>query len=404
MIAITPFIQQEKLGEYQDKIVDLHRADMALNQTIPDSIRENTEWLLRQVNCFYSNKIEGNPTHPKDLLRTQENKTNGAEELTGALRELLVHLEVQIKAQSAATDIKEVCTEAFIKDLHKSFYEGLPDEHRMVKDIEGRSAIGEDGRPLLITPGEYRNLAVKVGAHVPPEPNLIPSHMGWLEQMFNPGKARIHGLDKVIAAAALHHRLAWIHPFQDGNGRVIRLLTDCYMRCAGFGGYGLWSITRGFGRDTQKYYAALAEADKPRQGNTDGRGKLSDAGLIEFTKYFIDTALDQVQFFSGLLEPRKLGIRVDYYFDMRAKGGLPGASGKDLPLLKIDAREIYKALLAKGPMSRQELIQYLGKGEQTLRPTIKQMDEEGLISAKPKRNITLKLASNAVEFLFPQLW
>jgi hypothetical protein len=226
--------------------------------------------------------------------------------------------------------------------------------------------------------------------------------MGWLETAFN--LDNIHGLNKVVAAAALHHRLAWIHPFQDGNGRVIRLLTDCYMRCAGFGGYGLWSITRGFGRNTSAYYAALAQADKPRQGSNDGRGILSDAGLIHFTKYFVDTALDQVQYFSGLLEPRKLGIRVDYYFEMRAKGGLPNSSGESLPLLKIAARDIYRLLLEKGGMSRGAIIQHLGKGEQALRPVFKQMEGEGLISAKPKHDVELKLSTTAVEFLFPQLW
>ncbi len=166
--------------------------------------------------------------------------------------------------------------------------------------------------------------------------------------------------------------------------------------------YGL--LTRGFGRDTKAYYSALAQADKPRHGDTDGRGALSDSGLIHFTKYFIDTALDQVKYFSGLLEPRKLGIRVDYYFEMRAKGGLPDSSDEELPLLKITARDIYRLLLEKGAMSRGAIIQHLGKGEQTLRPVFKQMQNEGLISAKPKRDVELKLSTTAVEFLFPQLW
>jgi hypothetical protein len=176
------------------------------------------------------------------------------------------------------------------------------------------------------------------------------------------------------------------------------------MRCAGFGGYGLWSITRGFGRDTQAYYAALAQADKLRQGMSDGRGVLSDSGLIYFTKYFIDTALDQVGYFSELLEPRNLGVRIDYYFEMRAKGGIPSSTGESLPLLKITAREIYRLLLERGGMSRGAIIQHLGKGEQTLRPVFKQMESEGLISAKPKRDVELKLSTTAVEFLFPQLW
>ena len=70
---IIPFIESNKFGEYEDKLVELYMADAALNKTIPDSIRSSTEWLLRLVNCFYSNRIEGTPpTHPKDLLKSQE--------------------------------------------------------------------------------------------------------------------------------------------------------------------------------------------------------------------------------------------------------------------------------------------------------------------------------------------
>ncbi len=403
MIHVTPYLSADKLGAYQDKLVELYMADAALNQTIPESIRSSTEWLLRQVNCFYSNKIEGNPTHPKDLLKTQEtNRIAGDEELSDSLLELLAHLEAQIKAKEASVSLADVCKQSFVKELHKSFYDGIPERFCVVKDKEGRDVLDKTGNPVLVVPGNYRTLDVRVGSHIPPSFDELSGYMGWLEQMFNP--ERIHGTNRIIAAAALHHRLAWIHPFQDGNGRVIRLLTDCYMRCAGFGGYGLWSITRGFGRDTKAYYNALAEADKPRQGNSDGKGILSDSGLLTFTRYFIDTALDQVKYFSDLLEPRKLGIRVDYYFELRAKGGLPNASDEELPLLKIFARDIYRLLLEKGAMSRSAICQHLGKSEQTVRPVLKQMNSEGLISAKPKREVELKLSTSSIEFLFPQIW
>ena len=400
MIGIAPYIESSKLGEYEDKLVELYRADAALNETIPDSIRSSTEWLLRLVNCFYSNKIEVNPTHPKELLRTQEkDRKAGDDEF---IIELLSHLEAQIKAKKSDIDKSNVMTQGFVKELHKSFYSGLPDSFLTVKDKGGQIVFDHDRKPMLVHPGEYRTHPVQVGSHIPPDSNELHGYMAWLESEFDLNKT--HGTRRVVAAAALHHRLAWIHPFQDGNGRVIRLLTDCYMRCSGFDGYGLWSITRGFGRDTKAYYSALAQADKPRQGNADGRGTLSDSGLIYFTKYFIDTALDQVKYFSGLLEPRKLGIRVDYYFELRAKGGLPGPPGEELPLLKIAARDIYRLLLEKGAMSRGAVIQHLGKGEQTLRPVFKQMQNEGLISAKPKRDVKLKLSTTAIEFLFPRLW
>lgn len=395
-------MDSNSLGEYQDKIVELYMADSALNQTIPDSIRRSTEWLLRLVNCYYSNKIEGNPTHPKELLKTQEKGNSTDQAVSKSVLELLIHLEAQIKANASFDEMVAVASESHIKLVHQSFYDGLPEDMLIVLNKDGDIALDENGHQIMVVPGEFRKRDVQVGRHIPPSHDEVPSYMAWIERLYAPEK--IHGTNRVIAAAGLHHRLAWVHPFIDGNGRAIRLITDSYMRNAGFGGYGLWSITRGFGRDTSAYYKALAQADMPRQGSSDGRGILSDRGLLNFTKYFIDTALDQVNFFTDLLEPRKLGIRVDYYFEMRSKGGLPDADGKELPLLKIAARDIYRLLLEKGAMNRGAICQHLDKGEQTLRPIFKQMDSEGLISAKPKKDIEIKLSTTAVEFLFPQIW
>ncbi|MGL4319171.1 MAG: Fic family protein [Pseudomonas sp.] len=392
------------LGDYQDKLVELLQADSALNKTVPDSIRNSIEWLLRQVNCYYSNKIEGNPTHPKELLKAQAAQTGGEGSVvrSKAIQELLAHLEAQIKLAKKEVESAELCSPDFIKSLHKAFYSGLPKDQLHIKNLDGEDVLGANGEPLLIVPGEYREHGVLVGKHEPPAPEELNGYMKWLAFSFNPEK--IHGTNRVIAAAALHHRLAWIHPFQDGNGRVIRLLTDCYMRHSGFGGYGLWSITRGFARDTKAYYYALAQADKVRQGGQDGRGILSDAGLLHFTKYYIDTALDQLRYFSDLLELRKLTPRIDYYFEMRAKQALPGMSGEELPQLKLFARDIYKFLLERGERSKSEICTYLGRGEQTLRGTFKQMDAEGLISISAKQKVKLQLSPNIIEYLFPKLW
>src|SRR5258708_35115042 len=83
----------------------------------------------------------------------------------------------------------------------------------------------------------------------------------------------------VVAASAAHHRLAWIHPFLDGNGRVVRLFTDAYLHQVGVNGHGLWTVTRGFARQRERYLAALADADHPRRGDLDGRGNLSEQSL-----------------------------------------------------------------------------------------------------------------------------
>lgn len=395
MTSITPYITQDKApGELQDAVVELCMADAALNANMPVSLRKPMIHLLRVVNSFYSNKIEGNPTHPAEILHAQEDGNQS--DPSNDLLEIKQHVEVQTRLANIDINKDCVCTTDFLKSIHKSFYDGLPPELLEVRNPDTNEII-------LLEPGEIRKRDVKVGKHVPPTNEELVGYLTWFEKIFNPNI--IHGTGKLLAAAAAHHRLMWIHPFLDGNGRVGRLFTDNYMRCAGLGGYGLWSMSRGFGRDTEAYYDALSSADMVRQGSSsDGRGMLSDKGLLKFTEYFIETALDQVKYFSALLEPQKLNNRIDIYFEMRSKGALISSSGSTLPTLKIECRDIYKKLLYSGPQQRSEIEKMLNVSERTLRTILTQMTSAGLISSPPRLPISLALSPSSIELLFPHLW
>jgi Fic family protein len=394
MIAITPFISQDNApGALQDAIVELCMLDAALNANIPEALREPMTYLLRYVNSFYSNRIEGNPTHPADILHAQEEGL--ANDSSDDLLEIKQHVEVLTRLSSSDVSLDVVSTPEFLKEIHKSFYEGLPESFLEIK-------YPKTDEIIKLIPGEVRERNVKVGKHIPPDYSEISSYLRWFEQVFNPKK--IHGIGKILAAAAAHHRFMWIHPFVDGNGRVGRLFTDNYMRCSALGGYGLWSMSRGFGRDTDAYYQALSYADSERQGDSDGRGILSDKGLLKFTEYFIQTALDQVKYFSALLEPKKLNERIDIYFEMRSRGALMSASGDSLPIIKIEARDIYKKLLYSGAQQRAELHKKLNISEGQVRTIITQMEKAGLARAPSRQPVSLALSPSSIELLFPHLW
>ncbi len=397
MTSITPYITQVKAsGELQDLAVELYKLDAILNAKLPDSLRKPIIYLLRVVNSFYSNKIEGNPTHPAEILHLQEAGKQSVP--SDDLLEIKQYVEVQIRLANSEISSEVVCTPTFLQNIHKSFYDDLPEKFLAIENPES-------GEIIRLTPGEFRNRDVKVGRHIPPEPEEVIRLLGWFERIYHPQK--IHGIERIFAAAASHHRLMWIHPFLDGNGRVGRLFTDNYMRCAGLGGYGLWSMSRGFGRETKSYYAALSSADRERQGSNDGRGILSDKGLLKFTEYFIQTALDQVKYFLGLLEPQKLNERIDVYFEMRSRGALVSSTGKRLPQIRIEARDIYRKLLS-GPQRRsdiQKMFKEKGQnvGEKTLRTLIFQMSNAGLVNAPARQPITLALSPSSIELLFPHL-
>jgi Fic family protein len=117
--------------------------------------------------------------------------------------------------------------------------------------------------------------------------------------------ATIGKAGRIMAIAAAHHRLNFIHPFPDGNGRVSRLMSHAMGLSAGIGAHGLWSVSRGLARGLEsrgEYKRMMDYADTPRQGDLDGRGNLSQRALNDFVLWFLRVCQDQVTFMSGLFD------------------------------------------------------------------------------------------------------
>ena len=153
-------------------------------------------------------------------------------------------------------------------------------------------------------PGKLRPRHVKIGRHVPVSPGAVPRFLARFEAVYRaPELGRI---DRVVAVPAAHHRLLWIHPFLDGNGRVARLVSHAMLRETGVG-TSLWSVSRGLARSVTDYKRALMAADEPRRNDVDGRGALSEVALTEFCEFFLRVCVDQVEFMASVLEPAIAG-------------------------------------------------------------------------------------------------
>ena len=306
-MTLTPYITQDRApDDLKEAVAELIHLDSALDANIPKSLRAPMIHLQHQVNSYYSNKIEGNSVSPANVLSAQMNAAD-AEQLSDLL-EIKHHIEAQNRLSNDPIDASEITTRESITRFHRELYKGLPEKHLHIK-------VDAGGKSILLIPGEIRNRGVSVGRHIPQSAQRIGSLLTWFENAYRLN--RLHGLAPLFAAAGAHHRLLWLHPFVDGNGRTARLLTDQYLKACGLQAYGLWSVNRGFGREVDAYYSALRAADHVRKSDLDGRGELSDNGFLKFTKYFITTALEQVRFVSALLEPRTLNRRIDHYFQMR---------------------------------------------------------------------------------------
>jgi Fic family protein len=142
----------------------------------------------------------------------------------------------------------------------------------------------ETGDRREVIAGELRNQGVSVGRHILPNAESVPRFLNRFTEVYRCD--RLSRVQQVIAVAASHHRLLWIHPFLDGNGRVTRLLSHAYLKQIGIGN-SLWSVSRGLARQVGKYKSLLMAADQQRENDWDGRGNLTAKGLHNFCEFFL---------------------------------------------------------------------------------------------------------------------
>ena len=203
--------------------------------------------------------------------------------------------------------------------------------------------------------------------------------------------------ETIIATAAAHHRLAWIHPFLDGNGRVARLVSHATLLDALDTG-AVWSIARGLARNVNEYKNHLAACDLQRRNDLDGRGNLSEENLAEFTKFFLTVCLDQVKFMEGLMQPDQLRTRILTWADEEVR----------LNNLPPKANNILEALLYRGELPRGEAAAIIGTGERQARRVVSALIDLGVVTSESTRAplrlaFPAALASRWMPGLFPAM-
>lgn len=391
---LSPFIPSEnsiRQSGLADKVLELHSSSAKLTGVLAVETRSTLEKHMSVINSYYSNLIEGNRTLPHEIRKAQRGDFSTDPAKRDLQLESLAHVEVQEWIASLNLDSNFVFSEKFIKNIHFKFYSKIPKTLWALKNKSGE-IVDE------VKPGEWRSKNVSVGRHEPPAVEDLSELMSGFFEVFN--LSRYVGHEKIIAAMSAHHRLLWIHPFSDGNGRVARLFTDAALKLAGLESCGVWCLSRGLARTSTNYKAFLSNADHTRYGDLDGRGFLSEKALEEFCAYMVNTALDQVEYIANLLELEELRARMGAYVRARNDRRILGMTNK----INDAAKLILHRAFASGALDRSTALELTGLPERSARRLLAQMKEEGLLSeTSSKSALYWEIPEHAEPWYFPQL-
>jgi Fic family protein len=351
---------------------------------LPGSLLTALADLVRAMNCYYSNLIEGHDTHPIDIERALKNDYSTDARKRDLQREARAHIEVQRWIDAGCLTGRAFAREG-ICEVHRRFCEALPDDLLWVKDPATKKRV-------RVVPGELRRRDVEVGLYRAVSPGAVPRFLQRFEEVYG----HLGKTNTIIATGATHHRLVWIHPFIDGNGRVARLMSHAVLLETLDTG-AVWSIARGLARNVQTYKGHLAACDLTHRNDLDGRGHLSEEALIEFTRFFLNICLDQVEFMEGLVAPSRLRARLLLWAEEETRvNALPPKSGS-----------ILEAVLYRGELARADVAGIVGTGERQGRRILAALMDKGVLASDSSRApvrlaLPAILASRLMPGLFPE--
>lgn len=370
-------LNERQLEEVLPLVEGIVLASVKLTSVAHETTRASLRELVRKMNSYYSNRIEGQSTHPRNIERALQNDFSHKPDEARLQRIAMAHIEAERELEEHLGD-GSVLKSSFLIEAHRALYARLDPEDR-------RSEDGE-----IIIPGELRTREVQVGRHIPPTAASLPLFLKRIDEVYGTARSWERLL---ISTACAHHRVAWVHPFLDGNGRATRLQSHCALWKLS---EGLWSPSRGFARSTEAYYAALINADSPRRGDLDGRGNLSALGLLEWVRYFLGICDDQVSYMSKMLALEGIKQRIEALIIFRSTQDKAIRREAILPLIHI---------FGLGPVTRGDFSQMTGLAERSARSLLSKLLADGLlVSDSAYGPVRFGLPLDSLNMLFPNLY
>lgn len=389
-VALTPFIPREnRRGPLKDLAQEIIAASARLEGRLAPETAAVLGDKLRVINSYYSNLIEGHKTTIPDIEAALRQEFAGdlqkqyAQELCAAH----VQVERQFMREIAETPGLNVCDPQLLCRLHAAFYDHLPEAHQYTHTRGGFTRFS-------VQPGRLRDRDVSVDgqSRLGPGSRGLPALLDAFAEAYAP--QRYHGDDRLVAMAASHHRLTWLHPFRDGNGRVARLFSGLYLAASGINTGNLWSLSRGLSRQKDRYMFELWATDTPEEG---GGAHFSEELLIDFCDFFFRVCLDQIAFMERILRLEQIEARIDWFVESRLKqfrAPLPGGASR-----------LLRAVFMRGALPRGKAGEILNISARSARRAVSALLDQGLLQSPTHRApLTIGLPLQVLPFYFPDLY
>src|SRR5882724_3816823 len=149
-------------GALTDMAVELAQKSSGFRRSLPESLLASLADLVRAMNCYYSNLIEGHDTHPVDIERALKNDYSKDAHKRDLQLEAKAHITVQKWIDGGGLKGRALTSEG-IREIHRRFYEMLPPDLLWVEDPDSKERVEA-------VPGELRHKDVKVGTHIAVSP------------------------------------------------------------------------------------------------------------------------------------------------------------------------------------------------------------------------------------------
>jgi Fic family protein len=188
-------------GQLTDLAIELAAKSAGFRRSLPPGVPVALANLVRSMNCYYSNLIEGHDTHPIDIERALKSDYSADPKKRDLQLEARAHIAVQRWIDEGGLRGRTVATDGLL-EMHRRFCGLLPDEMLWVEEPETHERF-------RVEPGALRRRDVRVGRHIPISAGALPRFLEHFETSYR----RLGKTDTILASAAAHHRLLWIHPF-----------------------------------------------------------------------------------------------------------------------------------------------------------------------------------------------